>query len=71
VVSDRSIIEARLSVPEQEVFVSVDGRLCRAMRVGDVLRIAKSDRKLALVMLPERSFPEVLRQKLKWSGSNV
>jgi NAD+ kinase len=71
VVSDRSIIEARLSVPEQEVFVSVDGRLSRAMRVGDVLRIAKSNRKLALVMLPERSFPEVLRQKLKWSGSNV
>jgi hypothetical protein len=26
---------------------------------------------LPLVMLPERSFPEVLRQKLKWSGSNV
>ena len=71
VVSDCSTIEARLSVPEQEVFVSVDGRLSRAMRVGDVLRIAKSSRKLPLVMLPERLFPEVLRQKLKWSGSNV
>jgi NAD+ kinase len=71
VVSDCSTIEARLSVPDQEVFVSVDGRLSRAMRVGDVLRIAKSNRKLPLVMLPERSFPEVLRQKLKWSGSNV
>jgi NAD+ kinase len=71
VVSDRSTIEARLSVREQEVFVSVDGRLSRAMRVGDVLRIAKSNRELPLVMLPERSFPEVLRQKLKWSGSNV
>ncbi|MFZ0710886.1 MAG: NAD(+)/NADH kinase [Terrimicrobiaceae bacterium] len=71
VVSDCSTIEARLSVPEQEVFVSVDGRLSRAMRVGDVLRIAKSSRKLPLVMLPERSFPEVLRQKLKWGGSNV
>ena len=71
VVSDCSTIEARLSVPEQEVFVSVDGRSSRAMRVGDVLRIAKSSRKLPLVMLPERSFPEVLRQKLKWSGSNV
>ncbi|HEY5704661.1 MAG TPA: NAD(+)/NADH kinase [Terrimicrobiaceae bacterium] len=70
VVSDCSTIEARLSMPEQ-VFVSVDGRLSRAMQVGDVLRISKSDRKLPLVMLPERSFPEVLRQKLKWSGSNV
>jgi NAD+ kinase len=71
VVSDRSIIEAYLSVPEQQVFVSVDGRLSRAMRVADVLRIAKSNRKLPLVMLPERSFPDVLCQKLKWSGSNV
>jgi len=71
VVSDRSIIEVRLFVPEQKVFVSVDGRSSRAMQVGDVLRVAKSNRKLPLVMLPERSFPEVLREKLKWSGSNV
>lgn len=71
VVSDRSIIEARLFVPEQKVFVAVDGRSSRPMQVGDVLRISKSNRKLPLVMLPERSFPEVLRQKLKWSGSNV
>jgi NAD+ kinase len=71
VVSDRSTIEVHLSVPQQEVFVSVDGRVSLAMRVTDVLRIAKSDRRLPLVMLPERSFPEVLRQKLKLSGSNV
>ena len=71
VVSDRSVIEAHLLVPEKEVFVTVDGQSTRAMRVGDVLRIVKSDRVLPLVTLPERSFPEVLRQKLKWSGSNV
>ena len=71
VVSDRSVIEAHLLVPEKEVFVTVDGQSTRAMRVGDVLRIVKSDRTLPLVTLPERSFPEVLRQKLKWSGSNV
>lgn len=71
VVSDRSVIQARLFVPKQKVFVSVDGRSSRAMQVGDILRISKSDRRLPLVMLPETSFPEVLRQKLKWSGSNV
>ncbi len=69
VVSDRSVIEARLTVPDNEVFVSVDGRTSRAMRVGDTLRISHSDRALPLVTL--RSFPEVLREKLKWSGSNV
>ncbi|MFZ4680875.1 MAG: NAD(+)/NADH kinase [Terrimicrobiaceae bacterium] len=71
VVSDRSVIEAQLLVPEKEVFVTVDGQSTLAMRVGDILRIVKSDRSLPLVTLPERSFPEVLRQKLKWSGSNV
>ncbi len=71
VVSDRSTIEARLRVPEQEVFVSVDGRSSVAMRVGDTLRIARSRRVLPLAMLPERLFPAVLRHKLKWRGSNV
>lgn len=70
VVSDRSVIEARLKV-EQQVFVTVDGRFSRAMRVGDTLRITKSDRVLPLAMLPQRSFPDVLRQKLNWRGSNV
>jgi NAD+ kinase len=71
VVSDSSTVEVSLAVPDQEVFVSVDGRSSWAMRVGDVLTVQKSNRDLPLVMLPERSFPEVLRQKLKWSGSNV
>ncbi len=70
VVSDRSVIEARLRV-KQQVFVSIDGRSSRAMRVGDVLRITKSDRVLPLAMLPHRLFPDVLRQKLQWRGSNV
>jgi hypothetical protein len=26
---------------------------------------------LPLAMLPERPFTEVIRQKLKWSGSNI
>jgi len=70
VVSDRSVIEAQLKV-EQQVFVTIDGRASRAFRVGDTLRITKSDRVLPLAMLPQRLFPEVLRQKLKWRGSNV
>jgi NAD+ kinase len=71
VVSDRSIIEARLRVHEQQVFVTIDGRASRAMRVGDRLRITQSDRVLPLAMLPQRLFPDVLRQKLQWRGSNV
>lgn len=71
VVSDRSLIEVRVILPGQQVFVAADGQSSRAMRQGDVLRISKSRRQLPLVMLPERLFPDVLRQKLKWSGSNI
>lgn len=71
VVGDGSIIEARLSVSDQEVFVNVDGKESFEMRENDVLRISNSARVLPLAMLPERPFSEVLRQKLKWSGSNL
>lgn len=71
VVSDRSKIEVVLQREGQEVFVSIDGQANHAMRVGDFLRLSRSDRSLPLVMLPEKLFPEVLRQKLKWSGSAV
>jgi NAD+ kinase len=71
VVSDHSIIEACVAVPGHEVFFTVDGQAGVEMRTGDVLRISKSPRSAPLAMLPERPFTEVLRQKLKWSGSNV
>lgn len=71
VVSDRSQIEVVLQREGQEVFVSIDGQANHAMRVGDKLRLSRSGRSLPLVMLPEKLFPEVLRQKLKWSGSAV
>lgn len=71
VVSDCSMIEARLLVEDQEVFVSADGQPSHAMRLGETLRIYKSDRALPLATLPGRFFSEVLRQKLKWSGTNV
>lgn len=71
VVSDRSLVTARLTVEGQQVFVNVDGQASLEMQLDDVLRISQSDRVLPLAMLPERPFSEVLRQKLKWSGSNV
>jgi len=71
VVSERAIIEARVGRGGQQVFVTVDGQDRAAMGAGDSLRISRSRRILPLAMLPDRPFPEVLRQKLKWSGSNV
>lgn len=71
VVSDASQIKVDVSGAGHAVFVNVDGQESCAMGLGDSLVITKSSRSLPLAMLPERSFSEVLRQKLKWSGTNV
>ena len=71
VVSDASKIHVEVSEQGHVVFVNVDGQESCAMGIGDSLAIAKSSRILPLAMLPERSFSEVLRQKLKWSGTNI
>ena len=71
VISDASIIDVEVAERGHTVFVTVDGQPSSAMEVGDSLRLSKSLRALPLAMLPERSFSEVLRQKLKWTGSNV
>lgn len=51
--------------------VNVDGQDIREFGPGDVLRVSCAEEKLQLVTLPGRTFSEVLREKLKWSGSNV
>ncbi len=71
VVSDASRIHVEVSGQGHVVFVNVDGQESCAMGIGDSLAVTKSSRILPLAMLPERSFSEVLRQKLKWSGTNI
>lgn len=71
VVSDDSQIEVELLVEGQEVFATVDGQAFFEIQVGERLVLQKAPRQLSLAMLPGRSFSDVLRQKLKWSGSNV
>lgn len=71
VVSDSSTVHVEVSEPGHVVFVTVDGQESCAMGIGDSLEITKSTRNLLLAMLPERSFSEVLRQKLKWTGTNI
>lgn len=71
VVSDASVVHVEVAEPGHVVFVTVDGQESCAMGIGDSLEITKSSRNLPLAMLPELSFSEVLRQKLKWTGTNI
>jgi len=71
IVADRSNIVLTSTRHDQPLNLSVDGDDPFAVASGDSLRIVKYPGSLPLVMLPELSFSEVLRQKLKWSGSVV
>ncbi|MBW2295381.1 MAG: NAD(+)/NADH kinase, partial [Deltaproteobacteria bacterium] len=61
-----------IEVEEQqrtEVLMTVDGQVVFPLVVGDRIRIERSDARARIVSAPRRSFYEVLRNKLKWSGA--
>ena len=49
-----------------EVFVTFDGQSGHALQVDDVVTIERASRPLCLVRSAQRSYFDVLRQKLKW-----
>ena len=71
VVCDRSEIVVRPVPGQSDVVLTVDGYRPVKLHEGDLIRIRKSTLELPLAVLPELSFCEVLREKLKWSGSAV
>ncbi|MDR3401620.1 MAG: NAD(+)/NADH kinase [Chthoniobacter sp.] len=70
-VSDTSNIEIIPSPREPDVFLTLDGQNSVRILAGDLIRITKAPQRLPLAMLPGMSFFEVLRQKLKWSGTAI
>ena len=70
-VSDTSCIEITPSPDQPEIFLSLDGEIAAPILAGDVIRITKGPQRLPLAMLPGMSFFEVLRHKLKWSGTAI
>src|SRR5467141_5114538 len=71
IVAETSIIEIEASEPDYPVYLSVDGRDPLPLEVGSLVTIRKARKTLPLASLPDASFFSVVRQKLKWSGSNV
>jgi len=71
IVAESSVIEVEASEPDYPVYLSVDGRESLPLEVGAVVTIRKAEKTLPLAVMPDVSFFSVVRQKLKWSGSNV
>ena len=77
VLSNRSLVISETSevvikaVETHDVFVTIDGRTPHALKPNQRVTLRLSLQKLPLAMMPGTTFPEILRQKLKWSGSNL
>lgn len=71
IVSDSSTIEIAPAGREYPTFLSVDGREPVRILAGGEVLIRRASVTLRLGFLPAISFFGVLRQKLKWTGSNI
>src|SRR6266496_5218784 len=71
IVSEKSVIEVEASEPDYPVYLTVDGREPLRVAKDTTVQIRKAKKALQLAAMPDMSFFSVVRQKLKWSGSNV
>lgn len=71
IVSDQSVIEIVPKRDTRRVFLALDGQEAIPVGSGEVIRVTKAEHHLRLAFLPGTSFFDVLRQKLKWSGSAI
>ena len=71
IVAETSVIEIEVSDPDYPVFLTLDGRKPLRVEHGSTVVVRKAKQTLPLAVLAEVSFFSVVRQKLKWSGSNV
>lgn len=66
VVRDSSCIDVRLAEDVESVFLTLDGQKGIPMQVDDRVRITRSQQCLRLIQPPQKSYFEILRNKLKW-----
>lgn len=66
VVSDTAQIELRISESSQSVLLTLDGQTGVPLEAGERVRIARAPEKLKLIHPPNKSYFEILRNKLKW-----
>ncbi len=71
IVDDSAVVEVEATERDYPVFLTIDGREPVHVESGSVVTVRKSPQSLPLAALPGVSFFSVVRQKLKWRGSNV
>ena len=71
IIDDSAVVQVEATERDYPVFLTVDGRQPIRVESGTAVTIRKAAKSLPLAALPGVSFFSVVRQKLKWRGSNV
>ncbi len=71
IVSDHSVVEITPRPDGPGIFLTIDGQQATPVSNSETLRVTKAPHHLRFATLPGTTFFEVLRQKLKWSGTAV
>ncbi len=71
IVGEDAVIDIEATEAAYPIYLTIDGRDPLRVETGTTVTVRKSARVLPLAALPGVSFFSVVRQKLKWSGSNV
>jgi len=71
ITDENNVVRCQVASAAGELLFTVDGQVQRAMQVGDEMEVRAASRVVRLVAPEGHEYFEVLRQKLKWSGSHV
>jgi NAD+ kinase len=71
IVAARSTVEIRPKPDGPAVYLTIDGQEALPISSMEWIRVTQAAHRLRLATLPGTNFFEVLRQKLKWSGTAV
>jgi NAD+ kinase len=66
VIPDTSCIELRFSDHSDSVFLTLDGQIGVPLQAGDRVSITRAKERLKLIYPPNKTYFEILRNKLKW-----
>ena len=67
----KSTVRVAVGAHRPETLLTGDGQVSLTLKQGDVIQFQQSRRRLRLLSVAGNEFFQTLRQKMKWSGSNV
>jgi NAD+ kinase len=70
VIPASSEVHMRPIMEGNEVFVTFDGQAGFPLQPGDLVSVRRADRPLRIIRSANRTYFDVLREKLKWGGDN-